>query len=82
MGKGKRLTENEAKSVLFKCCVKHGISPRIVSLYLLSKEDKEDLMCGRLDFESLCLHVDVWKANGCPDYCELDREPPASTEGQ
>jgi hypothetical protein len=49
--------------MLFKAAVKHGVSPKLISERLLSKEDKEDMLNGLVSFETLDCFITVWKAN-------------------
>jgi hypothetical protein len=63
-----QLTVDECKSIIFKLAVKFGVSPRLISLNLLSKEDKDDMLNGDLPLESLECHVQNWIVAGMPDY--------------
>lgn len=54
----------QCKRMLFKAAVKHGISPRLISERLLSKEDKDDMLQGLVSFEMLDCFITMWKANG------------------
>lgn len=61
-------TPEECKKILFKLGLKHGVSPKLISEKLLSKEDKEDMVNGQLPYESLDAHVRVWKEHGLGHY--------------
>lgn len=61
----------ECKSILFKMGIQVGVSPKLISLRLLSKADKQDMLAGLLPLESLITHVKVWAQNGCPNYVNV-----------
>ena len=63
----KTLTAEECKSKLFEMGIKFGVSPALISARLLSKEDKQDMLNGRITVEALAAHVKAWKACGMPD---------------
>ena len=54
------MTVRECKSWLFKMAIKHGVAPRFISEMLLSREDKEDMLAGLVEFETLDAHVGIF----------------------
>ena len=56
-------------------CVKADL----ISTRLLSKDDKQDMLDGKLPIETLFLAVKIWRDTGMPNYTdgtgELYREP-------
>jgi hypothetical protein len=52
-------------------CVKADL----ISMRLLSKEDKQDMLKGYVPIESLIAHVKIWLQNGMPDYANGLTEP-------
>lgn len=58
----------ECKRMLFKCAIKHGIAPKLISERLLSKADKDDMLNGLVSFETLDCHVKTWKEYGMCNY--------------
>lgn len=61
-------TVDDCKRLLFKLGIKHGISPRLISERLLSKEDKVDMLAGYITFDCLDESVFIWKDTGMRDY--------------
>lgn len=61
-------TVDECKKVLFKLGIKHGVSPKLISERLLSKDDKDDMLQGLISFETLDCFVKVWKEYGMCNY--------------
>lgn len=67
-------TEYECKRILSKIGLKLGASPNLISNRLLSKDDKIDMMYGKVPLDALELHVKVWIANKMPNYSLGKRE--------
>jgi hypothetical protein len=63
-------TVEECKRMLFKCAIKHGIAPKLISERLLSKDDKNDMLQGLVSFETLDCFVRVWKEQGMCNYAD------------
>lgn len=59
---------DEAKKIIYKIGMKHGVSPKLISERLLSDLDKEDMLTGNLSIDALSNHTEVWKASQMPDY--------------
>ena len=51
------------------------VKAELLSMRLLSKDDKEDMLAGLLPIESLIMHIKVWKDSGMPDYANGLTEP-------
>jgi hypothetical protein len=62
------LTKEQCQKNLFQLGIKLGVSPKLISTRLLSKEDKQDMLNGLIPDEALECHVKVWMDNGMPDY--------------
>jgi hypothetical protein len=75
-------TEDECKKILSKIGFKLGVSPKLISTRLLSKEDKRDMLNGELSVETLIAHVKVWRDNKMPDYANGKFEPYKPIEGK
>lgn len=69
------LTEQQCKSIIFNLGIKYGISPARISLKLLSKEDKTDMLNGDIPLDCLDLAVKLWIEAGCPDYANGCSKP-------
>ncbi len=71
----KELTKEQCQKNLFNIGIKLGVSPKLIATRLLSKEDKDDMLKGLIDIDSLVTAVRVWQDNGMPNYengsCEL-----------
>lgn len=61
-------TATECKALLTKIGFKVGISPRLISLKLLSPGDKKDMLAGLYSQDEIEAHVRTWLANGMHDY--------------
>lgn len=68
-------TEKECKGMIFQCGLKHGVSPKLIAIRLLSEEDKHDMLLGAVNFETLCTAVGVWIVAGMPFYSSGSTEP-------
>ena len=66
----KTLTKEECQKKLFHLGIKLGVSPKLISTRLLSKEDKQDMLNGLLPDEALECHVKCWMDAGMPNYAE------------
>jgi len=66
----KTLTIEECKKKLFNLGIKYGVSPRLISERLLSKEDKNDMLNGLIPDDALDCHVKVWKQYGMCNYAD------------
>lgn len=64
----KQMTVEECKSALFNLGIKLGVSPRLISERLLSKDDKDDMLNGLISLDELSIHCQVWLDNKMPDY--------------
>ena len=71
----KTLTKEECQKKLFHLGIKLGLSPKLISTRLLSKEDKQDMLNGLLPDEALECHVKCWMEAGMPNYAEGDTAP-------
>ena len=69
------LTREQCQKKLFQLGIKLGVSPKLISLRLLSKEDKEDMLNGLLTDDALECHVKVWISNKMPDYANGNTDP-------
>ncbi len=65
----------KCKSMLFKCAIKYGIAPKLISERLLSREDKEDMLNGLVSFETLDCFVAVWKEQGMCNHTDGSGSP-------
>ena len=63
-------TVEECKRMLFKLGLKYGVSPKLISERLLSKDDKEDMLQGLVSFETLDCFVKAWKEYGMCNYAD------------
>ena len=61
-------TKEECQKKLFYLGLKLGVSPRLIATRLLSEADKDDMLNGLLDDDSLETGVRVWRDNGMPEY--------------
>lgn len=68
-------TKEECQRQLFQIGIKIGVSPKLISTRLLSKEDKEDMLAGLIPPESLMAAVKIWVHNKMPDYANGNTEP-------
>lgn len=62
------MTKEEAKRMLSKLGLKHGVSPKFIALRLLSEEDKQDMLNDLITFENLDCAVNLWLRQKMPDY--------------
>jgi hypothetical protein len=69
------LTREQCQKKIFQAGVKLGVSPKLISVRLLSKEDKADMLCGLITDEVLETAVRSWMAAGMPDYAQGKTEP-------
>jgi len=60
----KPLTTDECKKILFNLGIEFGVSPRLISLRMLSAQDKCDMLNGDLTIDALRASIEVSKANG------------------
>jgi hypothetical protein len=60
----------ECKRILSKIGFKLGVAPNLISMRLLSDEDKKDMLEGLLEIDELEASVEVWRHNGMPDYAQ------------
>lgn len=67
--------------MLFNCGIKFGVSPRLISLRLLSDLDKDDMLRGIVEIVELETAVEIWRDNGMPDYAH-GKTIPYHTEKQ
>jgi hypothetical protein len=49
--------------IIHKAAVRAGLPPSVVSMQLLSKEDKKDMLDGSLTESDLAIAAMVWKKN-------------------
>lgn len=68
-------TKEECQRQLFQIGIKIGVSPKLISTRLLSKQDKEDMLAGLIPPESLMAAVKIWVQNKMPDYANGHTEP-------
>jgi hypothetical protein len=71
----KTLTTDQCKKKLFNLGIKFGVSPRLISTRLLSKEDKDDMLNGLVSDETLETAVQAWMSAGMPDYANGHTDP-------
>jgi len=72
---GKEQTTEQCKRILFNLGIKFGVSPKLISERLLSKEDKQDMLNGDVPLETLEVAVELWKQAGMPDYANGHTDP-------
>jgi hypothetical protein len=70
-----KLTIAQCQKKLFQVGLKLGVSPKLISTRLLSKEDKQDMLAGLIEDETLECHVQCWMEAGMPNYSEGDSTP-------
>lgn len=63
-------TVEQCRKIIFNLGIKLGVSPKLISLRLLSKEDKEDMLNGLIPSDCLEAHVCVWKETGMRNYSD------------
>lgn len=68
-------TKEECQRMLFKIGIKLGVSPKLISTRLLSKEDKDDMVNGFISQDDLEVAILAWKDSGMPDYANGKFEP-------
>lgn len=61
-------TKEQCQHQIFKIGLDLGVSPKLISTRLLSKDDKEDMLQGLIEYDYLVTGVRVWMLNGMPDY--------------
>lgn len=69
------MTIIECKRMLFKLAISYGVSPKLISERLLSKEDKQDMLDGFISFETLDCFVRVWIEHGKFDHVGVFGKP-------
>lgn len=69
------LTVEECRKMIFNVGLKFGVSPKLISTMLLSKEDKDDMLHNELPIETLECAVRCWMDAGMPDYANGKTEP-------
>jgi len=70
-------TPTDCKRILFNLGIKFGVSPRLISMHLLSAKDKRDMLAGVYDISSLEQSVELWRDSGMPDHNTI---PPDSSK--
>jgi len=68
-------TKEQCQKKLFHLGIKLGVSPKLISTRLLSKDDKQDMLNGLLPDEALDVHVKCWIEAGKPNYAIGSDEP-------
>ena len=68
-------TREQCQKELFSIGMKLGVSPKLISTRLLSEDDKQDMLNGELDVETLVTAIEVWMSNNMPDYANGKTEP-------
>lgn len=63
-------TPEQCKRILFNLGIKFGVSPKLISLRLLSQEDKDDMLNGLIPQDSLEVAVQVWRDTGMRNYSD------------
>lgn len=66
----------ECKSIIFKCGLASGVSPKLISTRLLSDSDKTLMRKGLIEISLLKQFVEVWRDNGMPDQVSGRKELP------
>lgn len=61
-------TRADCKRLISRVGLDLGVSPMAISLRLLSHQDKRGLLSGEVTEDCLRAHVQLWIANGKPDY--------------
>jgi len=51
------------------------VKAELISTRLLSDEDKQDMLDGKVPIEALVTAVEMWKAAGMPNYAHGDTTP-------
>ena len=54
------------QAYILHCCPKLLIQPQVIIDHLLSVDDEQDLLNGKVGIESLRLHIELWCAKGMP----------------
>lgn len=62
------MTVEQCKKKLFNAGITLGVSPKLISNRLLSKEDKQDMLNGLIPDETLLTAVKCWMEAGMPNY--------------
>lgn len=60
-------TPSECRKILFKIGVELGISPKLISERMLTKEDKISMLNEEISIEGIAEHVKAWKIAGMQD---------------
>ena len=61
-------TREECQRTLSRLGLRLGVSPKLISMRLLSDEDKQDMLDGKIDIEELSVAIRAWMDNSMPDY--------------
>ena len=69
------LTKQQCQKKLFTIGIKLGVSPKLISTRLLSSDDKNDMLSGLINDDSLATAVEVWIEAGMPDYANGNTAP-------
>lgn len=68
------LTKEQCQKRIFNIAIKLGVSPKLISIRLLSKDDKQDMLNGLVPDETLETAVKCWMEAGMPDYANGNDE--------
>lgn len=69
------ISSDKCRRMIFDIGLALGVSPKLISTRLLSKQDKDDMLAGELTKETLTSHVSIWNKMGMLDYSEGSCEP-------
>ena len=74
------LKKEQCQKKIFQIAIKFGVSPTLISMRLLSKQDKHDMLSELVPDETLEAAVKCWMEAGMPDYAngKNDRYTPKS----
>ena len=62
------LEDAECIAIVRKLAKELTVRASLITTRLLSENDKQDLRMGELSTDTLRAHIEVWVANGMPDY--------------
>lgn len=62
------LTVEDCKAIIKKLGQKFNIDPKLISTRLLSADDKQAMLSGKIGIDALLSAIEAWKEAGYPDY--------------
>ena len=75
------LSVEHCKNLLMELGKMMCVKAELISMRLLSKEDKQDMLNGNLPLEALVTGVELWINAGMPDYANGNTTPYRSYNG-